>query len=116
MKRKIIIYALTMILQQYHRLKEPAMVKDITKLPEYIKYCNTTFDLPYAHDIKYRLNIPDQRLLIKDFHPHWLYDKKYVKNREFNILDLVQNPRVIKRKNHPKEALRGTNTAKSQTN
>ncbi len=98
MKRKITIYALKMVLQQYHRLKEPAVVEDVTKLPECTKYCNTAFGLPCAHDIKYRLNMPGQRLLIKDFHPHWLYDKNYVKNREFNILDLVQNPRVIIRK------------------
>ena len=89
MKRKIIIYALKIILQQYHRLKESAVVKDPAKLFKYIKRCNTVFDLPYAHDIKCRLNTPDQRLSIKDFHPHWLYDKNYIKNKESDILDLI---------------------------
>ncbi len=91
------------------------MIEDPAKLPEYTKHCNTVFDLPYAHDIKYRLNTPGQRLSIKDFHPHWLYDKNYIKNKKSDILDLVQNPRVIKRKGRLKGTLENTNTAKSKT-
>jgi len=113
-KRKITIYALKIILQQYHRLKEPAVVEDPAKLPECTEHYNTIFSLPYAHDIKCRLNTPDQRLSIKDFHPYWLYDKNYIKNKESDILDLVQNPRVIKRKGRPKETLKDANTAKSK--
>ena len=115
MKWKIIIYALKIILQQYYRLKEPAVIKNPAKLFKYIKRCNTVFNLPCAHDIKCCLNTPSQRLLIEDFHPHWLYDKNYIKNKESDILDLVQNPRVIKRKGRPKETLEDTNTAKSKT-
>ena len=91
------------------------MVEDLAKLSECIKYCNIVFDLSCAHDIKCRLNTPGQRLSIKDFHPHWLYDKNYIENKESDILDLVQNPRVIKRKGRLKEALGGANTAKSKT-
>ena len=90
------------------------MVEDLVKLPEYIKRCNTVFGLPCAHDIKCRLNTPGQRLLIEDFHPHWLYDKNYIENKESDILDLVQNPRVIKRKGRLKRVLKNANTAKSK--
>ncbi len=78
-----------MILQQYHRLKELAVVKDPAKLLKYIERCNTVFNLSCAHDIKCRLNTPDQHLLIEDFYPHWLYDKNYIKNKESDIFDLV---------------------------
>ncbi len=104
-----------MILQQYHRLKESAVVKDSAKLSECTERCNTVFGLSCAHDIKCRLNTPGQRLSIEDFHPHWLYDKNYIKNKESDILDLVQNPRVIKRKSRLKGALKNANTAKSKT-
>ena len=90
------------------------MVKNSAKLPKYTERCNTIFNLSYAHDIKYRLNTPGQRLSIKDFYPHWLYDKNYIKNKESDILDLVQNPRVVKRKGRPKGALEDANTAKSK--
>jgi len=96
-------------------LKELVVIKDSTKLSECIKRCNTVFSLSYAHDIKYRLNTPGQRLLIKNFHPHWLYDKNYIKNKKSDILDLIQNPRVVKRKGRLKGALGGANTAKSKT-
>ena len=96
-------------------MKEPAVVEDPVKLPKYIERCNTVFNLSYAHDIKYRLNTPGQRLLIKNFHPHWLYDKNYIKNKKSDILDLIQNPRVVKRKGRLKGALGGANTAKSKT-
>jgi len=65
------------------------VVEDLAKLSECIKRYNTVFGLSYAHDIKCRLNTPGQRLLIEDFHPHWLYDKNYIENKEFDILDLV---------------------------
>ncbi len=104
-----------MVLQQYYRLKEPAVVEDSAKLSKCTERCNTIFDLPCAHDIKCRLNTPDQRLLIEDFHPHQLYDKNYIENKESDILDLVQNPRVVKRKGRPKGALENANTAKSKT-
>jgi len=74
------------------------VVEDPVKLFECTERCNTIFNLLYAYDIKCCLNTPGQRLLIKDFHPHWLYDKNYIENKKSNILDLVQNPRVIKRK------------------
>ena len=90
------------------------MVEDPAKLSEYTERCNTVFGLSCAHDIKCRLNTPGQRLLIEDFHPHWLYDKNYIENKESDILDLVQNPRVVKRKGRPKGALEGANTAKSK--
>ncbi len=69
MKRKITIYALKLTLQQYHRLQEPAVLENSTKLPNYIYYYATTLDLPYAHDIKYRLD-HNKHLKLMDFHGH----------------------------------------------
>jgi len=68
-KKKITIYALKLTLQQYHRLQEPAVLEDSTKLPDYIYRCATTLDLSCAHDIKYRLN-HNKRLKLVDFHDH----------------------------------------------
>ncbi len=96
-------------------MKELVVIEDLVKLFKCIECCNTIFNLLCAHNIKCRLNTLGQRLLIEDFHPHWLYDKNYIKNKEFDIFDLVQNPRVVKRKGRLKGALEDTNTAKSKT-
>ena len=67
MKRKITIYAFKLILQQYHRLQEPAVLEDLTKLSDCIYRCATALGLSYAHDIKYRLDY-NKHLKLVDFH------------------------------------------------
>ena len=67
--RKIIIYVLKLTLQQYHRLQESAVLEDSVKLSDCIYRYTTTLGLPYAHDIKYRLN-HNKRLKLIDFHGH----------------------------------------------
>ncbi len=68
-KRKINIYALKLILQQYHRLQEPAVLEDLAKLSDCIYRCVTALGLSCAHDIKYRLDY-NERLKLVDFHDH----------------------------------------------
>ncbi len=87
-KRKITIYALKLTLQQYHRLQESAVFEDSAKLSDYIYRCATTLGLPYAHDIKYRLNY-NKRLKLVDFHGYWRYNQWAYKNDKSEILDLV---------------------------
>jgi len=88
MKRKIIIYALKLILQQYHRLQEPAVFEDLAKLLNYIYRCATALGLPYAHDIKYRLDY-NKCLKLVDFYGHWRYDQWVYKDNKSEILDLI---------------------------
>ena len=111
MKRKITIYALKLTIQQYHRLQESAVLENSAKLSDYIYRCATALGLSYVHDIKYRLNY-NERLKLMDFHGHWRYDQWTYKNNKPEILDLVQNPRVIKSKNRLKEALKNAHTSK----
>ncbi len=113
-KKKITIYALKLTLQQYHRLQEPAVLEDSTKLPNYTHRYTTTLGLPYTHDIKYRLD-HNKHLKLIDFHDHWRFDQWAHKNNKPKILDLVQNPRVIKSKDRPKEALENAYTSKSKS-
>ncbi len=113
-KGKIIIYALKLTLQQYHRLQKPAVLEDSAKLPDYIHRCATALDLPCAHDIKYRLD-HNKRLKLVDFHDHQRYDQWAYKDNKFKILDLVQNPRVIKSKDRLKKALETPYASKSKS-
>ena len=70
-KRKVTLYALKLTLQQYYRLKEPAVLKDSNQLPPYTERYHTTFRLLYAHDIKCRLETNKRLSLKEDFHSHW---------------------------------------------
>ena len=74
-KRKITLYALKLTLQQYYRLKEPAVLKDSNQLPACTERYHTAFRLPCAHDIKCRLEANERLSLEEDFHSHWWYDK-----------------------------------------
>ncbi len=113
-KRKITIYALKLTLQQYHRLQEPAVLEDSIKLPNYTYRYATALGLSCAHDIKYRLN-HNKYLKLMNFHGHWRYDQWAHKNNKSKILDLVQNPRVIKSKDRLKETLKNAYTSKSKS-
>ena len=114
-KRKIIIYALKLILQQYHRLQESAVLENLAKLPDCIYRYVITLDLPCAHDIKYRLDY-NKRLKLVDFYGHQRYDQWAYKDNKSEILDLVQNPRVIKSKGRLKGALGSAYTLKLKLN
>ena len=114
MKRKIIIYALKLTLQQYHRLQKPAVLEDLVKLSDCIYRCATALGLSYAHDIKYRLDY-NKRLKLVNFYGYWRYDQWAYKDNKSKILDLIQNPGVIKSKNRPKEALKNAHTSKSKS-
>ncbi len=50
-----------------------------------------------------------------DFHGYWRYDQWAYKDNEFEILDLVQNPRVIKSKDRLKGVLGSAYTLKSKS-
>ncbi len=88
MKWKIIIYALKLTLQQYHRLQKPAVLEDLVKLSDCIYRCATALGLSCAYNIKYRLD-HNERLKLVDFHGYWRYDQWAYKNNKSEILDLV---------------------------
>jgi len=113
-KRKIIIYVLKLILQQYPRLQELVVLEDLAKLSDCIYRYPTALGLPCAHDIKYRLD-HNKRFKLVDFYGYWRYDQWAYKDDESEILDLIQNPRVIKSKDRPKGALESAYASKSKS-